>query len=72
MICNVFIATVWQTMDTIERIAEEKNYPLQDSAMYKRVNRMINRLAKAKGTDESLKFRIAYLLGKLSERVKEV
>ena len=67
---NIFITTTWHTMDTLEVMAEKKGFPLQDSALYKKINRMINRWAEGRGESEILKFNIAYLLGVLIERVK--
>ena len=68
---NVFITMTWDTMDSIERMAKEKSYPLQDSALYRKINRHLRRLAGLKGENESLKFGIAYLLGQLHMEVME-
>jgi hypothetical protein len=68
---NVFITMTWDTMDSIERMAKEKSYPLQDSALYKKINRHLRRLAGPNGENESLKFGIAYLLGQLRMEVLE-
>lgn len=68
---NIFISMTWDTMDSIERMAKEKNYPLQDSALYKKINRQLRRLSGLKGKNESLKFGIAYLLGQLRIEVLE-
>lgn len=68
---NVFVAMTWDTMDSIERMAKEKSYPLQDSELYKKINRHLRRMAGLKGENESLKFGIAYLLGQLRMEVLE-